>query len=106
MHTITRPIDELAATARSLDPADWTAHRAVAQEAAACGYTARVTQEFPNCVGLSTEHTTTIESGPSAGAEPIVEDFGPMGDSTSVETFTPDNPLGYYGRRTPLEYLP
>ena len=100
----------LATQAQELDPFDWAAHRELAQRAAALGFTARVTQEFTNCVGDRVSHETSIDAVPvddeSEPRAPIVVDEGPMGSTTSVETFSRSDPHGYFGPRTPLEYMP
>ena len=102
----------LTAEAAALPVTDWDAHRRFAQGAAAEGYAAEVEQIFTNDRAdgeyMLTHRTTLSPYDPQqeADSSAIHEDEGPMGDTRTVETFTPDRPEGYYGARTPWEDAP
>ena len=102
----------LTAEAAALPVTDWDAHRRFAQGAATEGYAADVEQIFTNDRAdgeyMLTHRITLSPYDPQqeGGSSAISEDEGPMGDTRTVETFTPDRPEGYYGARTPWEDAP
>lgn len=94
-----------------LPAADWEAHRNLAQEAVQAGHAAQVEQTFSNDASDPEQltHRTNIylAGAPEIEGEPVEStEEGPMGDSVSTETFTPDNPTGYFGAHTPREDSP
>ncbi len=97
--------------ADGLPASDWHAHRDLAQFAVATGHAAQVEQHFSNDVSDPEQltHRTNIylADAPEIEGEPVEStEEGPMGDSVSTETFTPANPTGYFGERTPWEDSP
>lgn len=106
MNTLTS--HQLRAT--RLPAADWAAHRAHAQAAAADGFLAIVEQHFSNDASdpepvTHTTHVLPPEAGATIG--PIITDEeGPMGDTLSCEVFRPGDTLGHFGQRTPVEDMP
>ena len=102
----------LTAEAAALPVTDWDAHRRFAQGAATEGYAADVEQIFTNDRAdgeyMLTHRTTLSPYDPQqeADSSAIYEYEGPIGDTRTVETFTPDRPEGYYGARTPWEDAP
>lgn len=94
-----------------LPTADWEAHRDLAQAAVQYGHAAQVEQTFSNDESdrEPLTHRTRIylaDSPEIEGEQVESTEEGPMGDSVSTETFTPENPTGYYGARTPWEDSP
>lgn len=94
-----------------LPTADWEAHRDLAQAAVQVGHAAQVEQTFSNDASdpEPLTHRTSIHLADASEieGEPVENtEEGPMGDSISTETFTPENPTGYYGARTPWEDSP
>ena len=97
--------------ADQLPTADWEAHRNLAQAAVAAGHSSQVEQHFSTDASDPEQltHRTTIytHDDPTIEGEPVENtEEGPMGDTVSTETFTPENPAGYYGERTPWEDSP
>lgn len=104
-------IHTLQAQADSLPAGDWEAHRDLAQVAVENGLAAQVEQTFSNDASEPEPltHRTTVyrADAPALEGEPVENtDEGPMGDTVSTETFTTENPTGYFGARTPWEDSP
>ncbi|GAA4512564.1 hypothetical protein GCM10023159_18220 [Brevibacterium yomogidense] len=104
-------IHTLQAQANSLPVGDWEAHRDLAQVAVENGLAAQVEQTFSNDASdpEPLTHRTTVHPAdtPALGSQPVEHtEEGPMGDTVSTETFTPQNPTGYFGARTPWEDSP
>ncbi|MGO1736962.1 MAG: hypothetical protein ACTHZ9_11675 [Leucobacter sp.] len=104
-------IHTLQAQAESLPVGDWEAHRDLAQSAVENGLAAQVEQTFSNDASdpqpLTHRTTVYLADAPALENEPVENtEEGPMGDTVSTETFTPENPTGYFGARTPWEDSP
>lgn len=111
-HESTEPIiHTLQEQADSLPVGEWGAHRDLAQLAVENGLAAQVEQTFSNDASdpEPLTHRTTMyrADAPALESEPAENtEEGPMGDTVSTETFTPKNPTGYFGARTPWEDSP
>lgn len=95
--------------AEQLPDYHWTAHRDLAQEAAAAGYFVELSQEFTNSDSKPLIHSLRffeLADAPEELPDGISTDESSMGGGESVEQFSPDRPHGFFGRRTPLELSP
>ena len=104
-------IHTLQAQAESLPVGDWEAHRDLAQVAVENGLAAQVEQTFSNDASdpepLTHRTTVYLADAPEIESAPVENtEEGPMGDTVSTETFTPEHPTGYFGARTPWEDSP